>query len=353
MMSRPDQRLPRYLALAYALLTAYACLYPFSDWRDPGVSPFAFLTAPIPRYNTLTDLLLNVLGFLPLGFMLGASLRGMTRKGIGLLLATLLCVLFSAMLESAQNYLATRVASNIDFAANSLGGLAGALLALRWGNLFDPDGQLSRWRQRRILPGRIGETGLILIGLWWLTQLEPTSTLFGTGDLRPLFDLPAPLAFSARRFVIIEALVVATNLLALGLLVRRCMREPRGQLVMLVLLIGLAVRTLADHVFMLPPEPLQWATPGALRGLLIGALALIVAWRLPGWLQHSLACLSLLLATALVNIAPDNPYELASMRLIHESHFLNFHGLTRLAEFLWPFLALIYLTANAAIANRR
>ncbi|MFT3735465.1 MAG: VanZ family protein [Rhodocyclaceae bacterium] len=348
-----DRRLPRYLAFAYALLTAYACLYPFSDWRDPGMSPFAFLTAPLPRYRTLTDLLLNVLGFLPLGFMLAASLRGFMGRLAGVIVTTLLCVLFSGALECAQNYLATRVASNLDFAANSFGGLVGALLALRWANLFDPDGHLSRWRHRRILPGRIGETGLILVGLWWLTQLEPTSTLFGTGDLRPLFDLPAPLAFSARRFVIIEALVVATNLLALGLLVRRCMREPGGLLVMLVLLVGLAVRTLADHVFMLPPEPLQWATPGAVRGLLLGTLALVIAWRLPGWLQHSLACLALLLATVLVNIAPDNPYELASMRLIHESHFLNFHGLTRLAEFLWPFLALIYLTANAAIANRR
>jgi len=27
--------------------------------------------------------------------------------------------------------------------------------------------------------------------------------------------------------------------------------------------------------------------------------------------------------------------------------------LTRLADFLWPFLALIYLSANAAIASRR
>ncbi|MDB5888674.1 MAG: hypothetical protein JWM03_1546, partial [Rhodocyclales bacterium] len=80
---------------------------------------------------------------------------------------------------------------------------------------------------------------------------------------------------------------------------------------------------------------------------------LVVAWQLPGWLQHSLACVALLLCTALVNIAPENPFELASMRLIHENHFLNFHGLTRLADFLWPFLALIYLSANAAIVSRR
>jgi hypothetical protein len=300
-----DRRLPRYLAFAYALLTAYACLYPMAGWRDPGISPFAFLTAPWPRYFTFADLWLNVLGYIPLGFMLAASFtRGPSKRTV-LFFMTLACILFSGSLEFAQNY------------------------------------------------RHIGEIGLILVGLWWLTQLEPTSTLFGTGDMRPLFDLPAAIMFSAHRFVVIESLIVSMNVLTVGLLVKRCMREPGGMLVALVLIGGLAWRSLADYVFIIPPDPWQWATPGALRGLMIGLTALLIAWQLPGWLQHSLACVALLLCTALVNIAPENPFELSSMRLVHENHFLNFHGLTRLADFLWPFLALIYLSANAAVASRR
>jgi len=348
-----DRRLPRYLALAYALLTAYACLHPFSGWRDTGIGPFAFLIAPWPRYITFADLWLNALGFMPMGFMLAASFwRGSNKRGV-LLLTTILCALLSGSLEFAQNYLPTRVASNVDLATNTLGGLIGGMAGLRWGNVFDYSGFLASWRRRRILPGHIGEIGLILVALWWLTQLEPTSTLFGTGDMRPLFDLPAAIMFSARRFVVIETLIVSMNVLALGLLVRRCMRDPSGVLVALVLLGGLAVRSLADYIFIVPPDPWQWATPGALRGLMIGLTALLVAWQLPGWLQHSLACVALLLCTALVNIAPENPFELASMRLVHENHFLNFHGLTRLTDFLWPFLALIYLSANAALVQRR
>ncbi|MEC5385556.1 VanZ family protein [Uliginosibacterium sp. H3] len=348
-----DRRLPRYLALAYALLTAYACLHPFSGWRDTGISPFAFLVAPLPRYNTFADLWLNALGFVPLGFMLAASFWHGSDKRIVLMSTILLCALLSGSLEFVQNYLPTRVASNVDLATNTFGGLLGGLAGLYWGNLFDYSGALASWRRRRILPGHIGEVGMVLIALWWLTQLEPTSTLFGTGDMRPLFDLPAAIMFSARRFVVIETLIVSLNVIALGLLLRRCMQEPSGVVVMLVLLGGLAVRSLADYIFIVPPAPWQWATPGALRGLLVGVTALIVAWRLPGWLQHSLACLAILLCTVLVNIAPENPFELASMRLIHESHFLNFHGLTRLADFLWPFLALIYLSANAALVSRR
>jgi VanZ family protein len=348
-----ERRLPRYLAFSYALLTTYACLYPFAGWRDPGISPFAFLTAPWPRYFTFADIWLNVLGFMPLGFVLTSSFSKGSNKRVAFIVTTLVCAVLSGSLEFTQNYLPTRVASNVDLATNTLGGIIGSLCGLRWRNIFDYGGFLDRWRRRRILPGHIGEIGLILVALWWLTQLEPTSTLFGTGDMRPLFDLPAAIMFSAHRFVLIETLIVSMNVLTVGLLVKRCMREPGGMLVALVLIGGLAWRSLADYAFIIPPDPWQWATPGALRGLMIGVTILLIAWQLPGWLQHSLACVALLLCTALVNIAPENPFELNSMRLVHENHFLNFHGLTRLADFLWPFLALVYLSANAAVASRR
>ena len=352
-MTHHERRLPRYLACAYVLLTIYACLYPFSGWRDPGADLLSFLRAPWPRYSAWTDLWLNMLGYLPLGFTLAASLRRMAPAVWVITITTVFCLLFSGTLETLQSFLPARVASNVDLATNTLGGLFGALAGLYWGSIFDDGGLLYRWRRHRILPGHIGEMGLLIVALWWLSQLEPTSTLFATGDMRPLFELPAAIAYSAKRFVLIETMIVAMNVLAVGLLLQRCMREPSGFLVLVVLLVGLAVRSLADYVFIVPADPWQWATPGALRGLLAGTVALIVAWRLPGWLQHSLACMALLICTALVNIAPENPFELTSMRLVHESHFLNFQGLTRLSDFVWPFLAILYLTANAALTHRR
>ena len=33
------------LALAYAALIVYASLYPFADWRDQGIAPWAYLAA--------------------------------------------------------------------------------------------------------------------------------------------------------------------------------------------------------------------------------------------------------------------------------------------------------------------
>jgi peptidoglycan/LPS O-acetylase OafA/YrhL len=161
------------------------------------------------------------------------------------------------------------------------------------------------------------------------------------------------MAFSARRYIVLEAAIVSIQMLALGLVVRRCMREPAPWLLALFIILGLGIKMLATSAFEIPPEPWQWASPGAIRGLLAGCALLALAWRLPGWLQHSLACLALLCATALVNLAPENPFQMVSVRMISEGHFLNFHGVTRVVASLWPFLALAYLTAQGALAARR
>jgi len=61
--------LSRYLAAVYTLLAVYASLHPFADWRDSGVDPLDFLTAAWPRYTTGFDLAINVVAYLPMGFL--------------------------------------------------------------------------------------------------------------------------------------------------------------------------------------------------------------------------------------------------------------------------------------------
>lgn len=351
-MTLHTSRLPRYLCVAYALLTFYVCLYPFKGWVDSGVHPLAFLIAPWPKYNLWLDVWLNVAGFLPLGFTFAAALHDRRRGVRTIVLAMLVSATLSFSVELLQNYLPTRVASNLDLGTNILGGMLGAWAGLRWGSIFDEGGRIQRWRSRHIHAGHIGEVGIILIALWWLTQLEPTTTLFGNGDLRVLFDLPAPMAFSARRYMFLETAIAASSTLALGLLLMRCLRETSIGTLAVVLALGLGLRSLADYVFLAPADPLHWASTGGLRGLALGLLLLAVAGRLPRWSQHSLASLTLLVSTALVNLAPDNPYVDASVRTIQEGHFLNFFGLTQLSAALWPFFALAWLSAHAAVARR-
>lgn len=347
-MNRPVS-LPRYLSLACGILIVYVCLHPFTGWRDSGVPPLDFLTEPWPKYTIWSDIWMNVIGYIPFGFVLAPSLRFRQHPVWVFACVVTICTGLSFCVEFIQNYLPARVASNLDLATNVLGGAIGAVGGIFFGHIFDEDGWVQRWRSRHVLPGHIGEIGLLIVGLWWLSQLEPTTMLFGDGDLRVLFDLPAALTFSAQRYMALESAIVATNTLGLGLLLIRTMRHLKIGVVVLVLLVGLGLRSVADYVFIMPADALHWATQSGLRGLAIGLCLLLLAGRLPRWAQHSLACMTLLVQTALVNVAPDNPFIDASVRMVQQGHFLNFYGLTQLSAALWPFFALAYLSVLAGL----
>lgn len=336
--------LPRHLSIAYGLLVVYACLNPFSGWRETGLPLFDFLSAPWPRYYRGIDLVLNVLGFLPLGFVMVPAMPSRLSPGTGVLITVLLCALLSLTLETIQNFLPTRVPSNVDLGCNALGALLGALAGAYVGHtLFDRRGWLHRWRMRRILHGNLGDAGLMLLGLWLFTQLSPESLLFGSGDLRSLLALPTPLSFSAPQFLRLETSITATHLLAVGLLARSMMRESSPWSIATLILLGLGAKTLAASSFFVPGQPLNWLTPGATVGLAIGVPLLSLALLLPRPVVQVLAGLALLIATVLANLTPDNPYLQANVPLLNQGHFLNFHGATLLVASLWPFLALAYL----------
>src|SRR5512134_3915707 len=97
-------RLVRYLAVGYTLVVVYATLYPFARWRVPAEAPFAFLLAPWPRYYTLSDVLLNVLGYVPLGFLLALALLPLLSARTAAVCATLAGTLLCLGLEAIQQF---------------------------------------------------------------------------------------------------------------------------------------------------------------------------------------------------------------------------------------------------------
>lgn len=337
--------LARQLALGYALLVVYGSLHPFSGWTDSGVGLLDFLSAPWPRYYTALDLAFNGLAYLPLGLLLMAALLPRLKPGSAVLAATLAGALLSLALEVAQNFLPSRVPSNLDLGLNVLGTFLGALLGVRFGRAFADHGALARWRVRRFVGGHLGDAGLVLMLTWLLTQLNPEILLFGNGDLRTLLELKAPLAFSASRHVFVEEAVAATGLLAAGLVFWQLMRLRSPWLLSALFLAALAVKTLGAVLLVDPHEPWHWMTAGNLGGMAIGLAVLLPALLLPRQIQTTLAALALLAGTALVNLAPENPYLADTLARWNQGHFLNFNGLTRLAAMLWPFLALPLLLA--------
>jgi VanZ family protein len=344
--ARAVSALPRHLAVAYGLLIVYACLHPLTGWRPTGLPLLDFLFAPWPKYYRSTDLVLNVLGFLPFGFVLAPALPKPLGRVGAVIVATLVAGLLSFAMEVTQNFLPTRVPSNIDLGCNLAGGLIGALLGALWGDaLFDRRGWLHRWRSDHIIGGHSGDLGLMLLGLWLLAQLMPDSLLFGSGDLRRLLGLPTPLHFNPERFILLETTLVAITTVAVGLFARCMMREAGPWPIALLLALGIGAKTIATSSFFAPGAAMIWLTPGTAQGLLYGVPLLALALLLPRLLQHALAGMTMLTATTLTNLLPENPYFALGQTLLRNGNFLNFHGLTQLTANLWPFLALAYLSA--------
>lgn len=335
--AHPVSPLARYIAVTYALLVLYACLYPFSGWRWTGVPLTDFLVAPFPRWFLWSDLVANVLGYIPLGFTLTSALPHTWTRSRTILVSTLLCVVLSFSVEMLQNFLPTRVASNVDLALNGLGGFLGSLAGGLWGSrVFSTRGLLHRWRVRRILPGPSGEMGLMLVGLWWFAQLAPGHHVFENGNVSAYFELLPQTTFSAHRFIGGEAIMIAAQTLATGLFVRCLLYRISPWPILLVLIIGIVLRAFATGVRYGNEYTLIWLTPGAVVGLIAGTVLLALAWRLPKYLLPRTCLLLLILAAVFSNFVPINPYQ---MDTLPNGNAVNFFGIAGWVNIVWPLFA--------------
>ncbi|MCD6043716.1 MAG: teicoplanin resistance protein VanZ, partial [Burkholderiales bacterium] len=161
--ARRRSPLARILLGIYAGLVVYASLYPWAGWRAHGLSPFAYLEAPWPRYITSFDVAVNVLAYFPLGFLAVAALYPRLRGAVAFAVAVAGGVALSLLMEAAQSYLPARVENNLDVLCNLLGAAGGAALGIGlWPRLQDT-GPLARARAHLFAPGAHTDLGLVLI----------------------------------------------------------------------------------------------------------------------------------------------------------------------------------------------
>ena len=338
--------LARYLLAAYVLLVVYASLHPFYGWRDQGVGAFAFLNASlIPRYYTGFDLILNALAYVPLGALIVVALYPRLRGLAACLLAVCGAAALSFTLEATQTFLPARIPSSLDWLLNCVGATLGAVCGLALVQTLVGHGTLRKWRHALFVQGKHTDFGLVLLAGWLLTQLNPETLLFGNGDLREFFESAPKLLYPAAAFVRVEALVAVAHIVALALLVSLYVNEggPRRRVFLVLLVAGCIVRALAFALLFDVQSAVAWLTPGAAIGLLVGTTIALAALILSRRASVALCGTLLMAATALVNLAPDNPYLLSSLQEWRQGHFLNFNGFTKLASVLWPFLVLGHL----------
>lgn len=345
------------LSLTYAGLVIYASLYPFADWRYQGIMPWAFLGSPLPRYWSGFDVAINVLGYMPLGFLLALSASRSGRTRFATLLATLTAAALSLLMESLQSYLPARVPSQVDLALNLAGAWLGAVLA----GLLETLGVIDRWsrfRARWFVTDARG--ALVLLTLWPLALLFPAAVPFGLGQVVErieaglaewLEDSPW-LYWLPVRDVELQPLAPGTELVCvtLGLLLPCLLgygvvRAPARRALLALLAIGggVAATALSAALSFGPEHIWAWVSLPARVGLILAwLLALALLW-VPPRVASALLLLALAIGLSLINQAPTGPYLAHTLATWEQGRFIRFNGLAQWLGWLWPYAALVYV----------
>lgn len=345
------------LALLYAALIVYASLYPFGDWRNQDILPWAFLEAPFPRYWTRFDIAVNMAGYVPMGSMLALSALRSDRSRQALWIPVLLAGALSLCMEMLQSYLPARVPSREDWLLNTAGAALGAVVTVMLERLGAID-RWSRFRARWFVPNARG--GLVLLASWPVALLFPAAVPFGLGQVferiesalaDQLVDTPF-LDWLPVRDIELQPLVPGAEMacVALGLLIPCllgfCIVRSRWRRMVFVLAcaaVGVLVTGLSAALSWGPVHAWAWlelpAQVGILGALVLAFVASIAPWRV----SAALTLLALGVYLSILNQAPESAYFSQTLQSWEQGKFIRFHGLAQWIGWVWPYATLVYV----------
>ena len=322
----------------WALLLAYASLYPFFPLRPPTPEAIAgfFLT---PRYIVRADIAFNVVAYVPFGTLACLYFRQVGDGRFAIPKAAGLAAIYSLAMELAQLFVPNRVSSLIDMGCNAAGAAIGALA------FADPlysvvTRQLGEVRERVVVAGAWGDAGLVLLMLWLLAQLNPALPFFGAGNIGD--DERVEQA-------ILQWVAVGLSICGFGLFVSAIVRLATGSLraTLVLLSVALWLKFAAASVLLQPHFAEEWLSPGRIGGLAGGLILFLPLRRMPRLGRIYLA-LVMILAGALFSkiFGAYSPVE-EFLRLFRWPHgqLGSFATLTRFLHELWPVAAIVYLIA--------
>jgi VanZ family protein len=343
------------LALLYLALVVYASLYPFAEWRDQGIPPWAFLLAPVSHYWSGFDVVVNLAGYAPLAGLLTLTFLRTDQFRHPVVVAVLCAALASLCMETIQSYLPVRVPSREDFLFNTLGALMGATCA--W--VLEKMGAIDRWsRVRRRWFVADARGGLVLLITWPVALLFPAAVPFGLGQVadrlkvelqdylqNTSFQVPMDQGVPGPMLATTELGCVALGILIPCLLgyciIRRAWR--RFFFLLALLLVGIAVSTLSAAMSWGPAHAWAWLDQATRIGIAIaflaGALLIAIPWRV----SAALLLLSLGVYLSVLNQAPGNAYFALTLQSWEQGRFIRFHGLAQWIGWLWPYATLLYV----------
>lgn len=336
-----SSRLVWRLVWIYVILLVYGTLFPWRGWQPAHLSDLKNIWT-WPDHVSLSDVLTNVLVYLPLGALLGIALR--RTVALKVLLAATAGLLLSMTLESLQILVPARTPSGLDILLNTIGCAGGALL-ISFISAGPQAMQWYAWRNARFYPGRAADVGLMAAGIWLLAAASPLVPSFDLGELHqgiaPLWNTLA--GYSS--FDWGACLAYGLSITAFGLLLRSLTRpqQPVALLfIMLAIGVTLAAVPLAGRVLTLE--------------MVIGLVVGIAAVQLPRKPSATKVALVVMLAYVVNQLHPVNSISASHPGVNWLPFALHLNHPERLLQSLeqvWPFVALAYLAAVTYPTNAR
>jgi VanZ family protein len=343
----PLQAMPlaRVSSLSYALLIIYVSLNPLDFNFGNGISAWAWLGAPLPRFITIFDVSVNILAYIPLGFLLVFAAYPRWRNFVALGLALTFSAVLAFSVETLQTWLPTRIPSQMDWWANVLGGILGGLLAIPLGPKW-LSGSALRKRFDYWFGLNWSACALFLLFPW--AQIYPQSSWLGIGvwdhAIFGSIDWGTTVINQVVQETVITTLcwVGAAVLLSLGMRTK----APQWQILNGLLCVTVFIKTLFTALQFGVEFSLLWLTAGAIWGMLIASVILRWALKLSSTMKFWLALLSLLTATIAINFLPDNPYFILILRHWYQGRLLHFNELMQWLSVVWLPLAIFWVIRN-------
>jgi VanZ family protein len=339
----PLQAMPlaRVSSLSYALLIIYVSLNPFDFDFNNGIGAWAWVSAPLPRFITLFDVSVNILAYIPLGFLLVFAAYPRWRNYIALAIALVFSAALAFSVETLQTWLPTRIPSQMDWWANVLGGILGGLLAIPLGPQW-----LSGSVLHKRFDGWFGSNwfacGLFLLFPW--SQIYPQSSWLGTGVWGHAIFGSIDWGTTVINQVVQETLITALCWLGAALLLSLGMRSKAQQWHILIglLCITVLIKTLFTALQFGLELSLLWLTAGAIWGMIIASVILRWSLNLSSNSKFWASLLCLLTATVAINFLPDNPYFILNLRHWYQGRLLHFNELMQWVSVAWLPLAMFW-----------
>lgn len=373
------------LAWVALALVVYASLHPWFGWHWPVWAPMNWVL-PSNKWETRSDMISNLLGYLPLGFLWCLAFLGSRwRPWYAAIAATAACSGLSYAMELIQFTLPGRVPSMSDWTLNSLGAGWGALTAM----VVQAMGVVEwwqKWREKWLIPD--AGIGLVLLWMWPLGLLYPLPLPLAQGQLLPTLQwwlvdvtantswqhwfLPAGDALDAMinaRWVqqamfasesssvfwsqpVREGLIVTLGLLAPLAVACALTNRKSVRLVLMFATVvgGFLVNTLSAAMNFGPEHALVWLTPSIFAAWLAGSL--LGAWLIErSRTVAGVAGLIVLLALIyFVHQLPADPYYADNLQTWERGRFIRFHGLSRWFGLLWPYVAILWFSGRLLVA---